>query len=244
MREDQWLYATPIAHRGLHNDSIPENSLPSFEAAANAGYITELDVQMTADGVPVVVHDPHLDRLAGVAEDITSLTADEVTKLRLVGSDEPIPTLADTMTVLKDSPGVLVEIKPWGDWRALLEVTLNSLAGYDVPLAFQSFHPLVVKWLRDQQSAAPVGQLGGRLRDIPLDPVQRAMTYVMPLNVYTRPDFYSMDAEGAQSLPYRSWNAMQQRPTLIWTITSEAEQEQARRLGQNIIFEGFLPSVQ
>lgn len=241
MRVDEWLYATPIAHRGLHSDGVPENSLPSFSAAADAGYITELDVQLTADGVPVVVHDPHLDRLAGVPADITSLSMQEVSGLRLMGSDEPIPTLSETLQVLSASPGVLVEIKPWGDWKALLRATLEELTDFAAPLAFQSFHPIVVKWLRDHQSTAPVGQLGGRLRDIPLSPVQRTMTYTMPMNAYTRPDFYSMDVEGARSLPYRSWNALQQRPTLIWTITDQAELDEARRLGQNVIFEGFRP---
>lgn len=241
MRVDEWLYATPIAHRGLHDEGVPENSVPSFIAAAEAGYITELDVQITSDGVPVVVHDPHLDRLAGVSADITSLSMNEVSALRLVGSDEPIPTLAETMKVLTDSPGVLVEIKPWGDWKALLSATLEQLDGFKAPLAFQSFHPMVVKWLRDHQHTAPVGQLGGRLRDIPLNPVQRTMAYVMPMNVYTRPDFYSMDVEGARSLPYRSWNAVQQRPTLLWTITDELQYDEARRLGQNVIFEGFRP---
>lgn len=238
---DEWLYATPIAHRGLHSESIPENSLPSIAAAAKAGYITELDVQLTGDGVPVIVHDPHLERLAGVAAEVGSLSAEEVSRLRLGGSDHHIPTLVEGMEVLQGSPGVLVEIKPWGDWRALLRATVQALTQARTPVAFQSFHPLVVKWLRTNQDFAPVGQIGGRLRGIPLAPARKAATLVMPLNAYTRPDFYSVDVEGARSVAFRGWNAVQRRPTLIWTITSEQEHAEARRFGRNVIFEGFRP---
>ncbi|MBF1041316.1 MAG: hypothetical protein HXK92_06675, partial [Lachnospiraceae bacterium] len=54
------------AHRGLfdHSAGIPENSLAAFRRAVDAGYGIELDVQLTADGVPVVFHDGTLARMA------------------------------------------------------------------------------------------------------------------------------------------------------------------------------------
>ncbi|HVN91709.1 MAG TPA: glycerophosphodiester phosphodiesterase [Candidatus Binataceae bacterium] len=63
-----------IAHRGASGD-YPENSLPSFEAAARAGmpYI-ELDVQMTSDGEIVVIHDEDLKRVAGQAGIVAAMT--------------------------------------------------------------------------------------------------------------------------------------------------------------------------
>ena len=36
--KDSWLCKIPIAHRGLHNDEIPENSLAAFENAAKKDY--------------------------------------------------------------------------------------------------------------------------------------------------------------------------------------------------------------
>ncbi|MGB1015550.1 MAG: glycerophosphodiester phosphodiesterase family protein, partial [Nannocystaceae bacterium] len=52
-----WLRHTPIAHRGLHSDDAPENSLPAFAAAIAAGYAIELDVRLLADETVVVFHD-------------------------------------------------------------------------------------------------------------------------------------------------------------------------------------------
>ena len=56
------------AHRGLHkiDKSIPENSLPAFEAAARIGYGVELDVHLTRDDELVVFHDDDLKRVCGV----------------------------------------------------------------------------------------------------------------------------------------------------------------------------------
>ena len=60
------------AHRGLHDNisDAPENSLAAFQKAVDAGYGIELDVQMTADGKVVVVHDFNLKRISGVDKEI------------------------------------------------------------------------------------------------------------------------------------------------------------------------------
>ena len=48
-----WNYT----HRGLHSDDAPENSLEAFRRAVNAGYGSELDVHLLADGHLAVIHD-------------------------------------------------------------------------------------------------------------------------------------------------------------------------------------------
>ena len=66
----RWSYA----HRGLHSNGIPENSMAAFEAAKNAGYGVELDVHLLADGNLAVIHDSLLKRTTGrdgVVEDLT-----------------------------------------------------------------------------------------------------------------------------------------------------------------------------
>ena len=45
------------AHRGLHGEGVPENSLSAFARAAEAGYGIELDVQLSRDGTVMVFHD-------------------------------------------------------------------------------------------------------------------------------------------------------------------------------------------
>ena len=61
-----------FAHRGLYtaDQTVPENSIPAFDAAARAGYGIELDIQLTADGQIVVFHDDNLKRMCGIDKDV------------------------------------------------------------------------------------------------------------------------------------------------------------------------------
>ena len=54
--QKQLVYGVNHAHRGLHtkDKTVPENSLPAFRAAAEAGYGVELDIQLSRDGQVVV----------------------------------------------------------------------------------------------------------------------------------------------------------------------------------------------
>ena len=56
-----WKYA----HRGLHGQGKPENSMAAFRAALEAGYGVELDVHLMKDGNLAVIHDASLKRTAG-----------------------------------------------------------------------------------------------------------------------------------------------------------------------------------
>ena len=103
-----------VAHRG-YAGRYPENTLPAVEAALRAGveYI-EIDVQLTADHVPVLFHDIELKRTTGARglitgitfEDSTRLRAGEVARLGLRFRDIAIPTLAALVGLLQAWPKV------------------------------------------------------------------------------------------------------------------------------------------
>ena len=70
-----------FAHRGA-SGTMPENTMPAFEEAVRMGatYL-ETDVHITADGVLVLAHDPHLGRTSGDAREIRELTFKELQKV-------------------------------------------------------------------------------------------------------------------------------------------------------------------
>lgn len=74
------------AHRGICN-RIPENTLPSFKAAAQSGRYggMETDVQMTADGVLVLMHDDTLERTTDGIGQLSDYTWKELSRLRITG---------------------------------------------------------------------------------------------------------------------------------------------------------------
>ena len=70
-----WLTGWEFAHRGLHGPGVPENSLVAAEGAIARGMGIECDIQMSADGVPIVFHDWELSRLTSVEGMVGAQTA-------------------------------------------------------------------------------------------------------------------------------------------------------------------------
>jgi glycerophosphoryl diester phosphodiesterase len=87
--------AVTLAHRGDWS-TVPENTLAAFAAAERAGAdMVELDVQVTADGAVVVLHDETLQRIWGVPRAVAQMTLDEVREVR--SGEHGIPTLAEAL---------------------------------------------------------------------------------------------------------------------------------------------------
>jgi len=121
-----------IGHRGA-SALAPENTLAGFRRAlAEGADALELDVHVTADGVPVVIHDPTLerttDRVGAVAESTLERLREADAGARFTpdggrtypwrGKGERVPTLAEVIEALPDTP-ILIELK---DPRAQLAV--------------------------------------------------------------------------------------------------------------------------
>ena len=107
-----------VAHRG-HSSHYPENTLAAFRAAIAAGaHMVELDVNLSRDRQPVVIHDESVDRTTDGSGPVQAHTADQLNRLD-AGSwfdpqfaGEKVPTLAQVLEALKGRIGVNIEIKP------------------------------------------------------------------------------------------------------------------------------------
>lgn len=88
-----------VAHRGAPH-TARENTLASFRAAVRAGAdAVELDVRLTRDRIPVVLHDRTLERLWGHEAPLSSLTADRLDELTRAEDGEGVPSLAAALAV-------------------------------------------------------------------------------------------------------------------------------------------------
>jgi len=111
---------TIIAHRGAAG-SAPENTMASFERAiADGTDWVELDVQETADGRVVVIHDADLMKIAGVPLNIWDATYEQLQGID-IGSwyapafaDQRVPLLSDVLALCKGKVGVFIELKYYG----------------------------------------------------------------------------------------------------------------------------------
>ncbi|ELZ96736.1 glycerophosphodiester phosphodiesterase [Haloferax mucosum ATCC BAA-1512] len=115
-----------IGHRGCPAIA-PENTLAAFTAAADRLDWVELDVRRCASGELVVFHDETLDRLSDETGPVAETPLSDLRTVRIDGTDEAIPTLADVFEALPDRVAVNVELKERG-----LALDLGSIVA-DVP---------------------------------------------------------------------------------------------------------------
>jgi glycerophosphoryl diester phosphodiesterase len=112
-----------IAHRTCPYDA-PENSLEGIAVAHRQGADgVEVDLRLSLDGAPFLMHDKTLRRMAGPRLPLEAVPSFILRRLRLKGSRETIPTLAAAFDALPPGMFIAVDVKtPWGV-RALLRET-------------------------------------------------------------------------------------------------------------------------
>ncbi|MFO1186804.1 MAG: glycerophosphodiester phosphodiesterase [Alphaproteobacteria bacterium] len=243
-RAPKWITKTPIAHRGLHDAAagVIENTTTAFERAAEKGYAIELDVLPSKDGEAIVFHDGDLLRLCGRAQKVADLTADELAKIPIHGSQDPIPTLGDVLTQVRGRVPILVELKSLGARPGPLENRVAELLrAYRGPFAVQSFSPQTLAWFAAHMPEAARGQLSMRYRreDAPgLDMGKRTLLANMLYNHISRPDFIAYEV-GALGDPAPRIARLMGLPLITWTIRNAEQWSRAKPLADNLIFEGF-----
>ena len=106
-------FPTVVAHRGA-SSTRPENTIPSFEEAIRLGAgIVELDVRLSRDGVPVVIHDPAVDRTTDGTGLVHELSAAELSSMNAGTEAEPtpVPMLAEVLRCASGRAAIAAEIK-------------------------------------------------------------------------------------------------------------------------------------
>lgn len=237
----------PIAHRALHDRARGriENSASAVRAARAAGYAIEIDLQLSKDGVPMVFHDEDMERLTGEKGWVWDRTAAELQAIKLAGSDDTIPTLEQVLRLVGGAVPLLIELKDqtltMSETDGRLEAaTAAVLAGYSGPVALMSFNPHCIAHLARLAPGlargittsaygadwAPLAQATcDRLREIPdYDRVQASFISHEASDL-NRPRVAELKSQGAS--------------VLCWTIRSPEDEALARKVAQNVTFEGY-----
>jgi glycerophosphoryl diester phosphodiesterase len=234
----EWITSQPIAHRGLHDSKLPENSIGAFNAAITQGYAIELDIHLSRDNRLVVLHDHTTKRLTGRDLKISEANASELTSLRLKGTQYHIPLLEDVLTAVNSKTPLLIEIKTGSPANTLCPVIQITLEGYTGEYAIQSFDPRIVGWYKKHAPNIIRGQLSYTFHDHPRMPrVFKFIMRTMLFNTLTKPDFIAYDVTALPCTAVAFWQKVSKLPLLTWTITNEVELQKARKLKANIVFE-------
>ncbi len=241
-RDEMQVMRTSYAHRGLHGEGIPENSPAAYAEAIRRGYGIEIDVRLTADGVPVVFHDAELSRVCGVEGVVAEMTLDELREVRLGGGDAAIPTFAEVLAQVAGQVPLLIEIKGESTDSAICVHMAELLDNYDGVFSVQSFNPIYLGWFRQNRPGYIRGLLYTNLfkEKSGQSWVNKMALSGMLLNFLARPDFVAYNRHFPAELPLRLCRDAFGAPCLCWTVRSEAEAERVPA-DTAIIFEGFVP---
>ena len=135
-----------VAHRGF-SSIAPENTLSAFEEAIACGApYFELDVQASADGVPMVIHDETLDRTSSSGHQgrVDARTREELEQVHVGYSSkfgdqfatEPLPTLAQSLALARGRIQVCVEIEDAPDGRfaddSVCKILVHALGVHEI----------------------------------------------------------------------------------------------------------------
>lgn len=226
------------AHRGLHGNGVPENSMQAFELACQKGYGIELDVQLSRDGVVMVFHDSTLNRVTGVDKKLCELDAEALTQITLSGTDQTIPTFTEVLSLINGRVPLLVELKGENFDVSLCKKVADILLEYKGEYCIESFNPLLIREIKKHLPNAFRGQLYTNVcRDRKQYNVLSVTISLMMFNFLAKPDFIAYNKMDRKSLPVLLSTKLYRAPSFVWTVKDEDEISCAHSLGECPIFE-------
>jgi len=233
-----WLAARPIAHRGYHdmNGAVWENTPTAFRRAVDRQFAIECDVHLSADGIPVVIHDGDLRRLCGAEGFVWQRTAGELRTLRVGGTGDHPPTLREMLELVDGRVPLVIELKgiPGHD-HGLVAAVARLLSDYRGPAAIMSFDHWLIREFRHHAPGIPAGltALGTAEHDLEahFSMLAHDVSFVS----------YCLD-----HMPNRFVNFVRERlgmPVISWTVRDRQAVARTFAHAEQITFEGFDPDA-
>ena len=235
-----WNYA----HRGLHSEGVPENSMAAFRAALDHGYGIEFDLHLLKDGNLAIIHDASLKRTAGADVMIEDLTTEDLTSYHLEGTEETIPTFRQLLDLYAGKAPLIIELKPErGNHAALTETACRMLEDYNGVYCLESFDPRCIAWLKKNRPELIRGQLSKNYFGDTngLKPSTCFMLTHSLSHFITMPDFTAYKFADRKNLSTWICRKLYGVQGVSWTLQTKEEYDIALKEGWIPIFENFTP---
>jgi glycerophosphoryl diester phosphodiesterase len=237
MKDTKWIIDGLFAHRGLHNDVYPENTLGAFKHAVEKNYDVECDIQLTSDEKIVVFHDKNLKRLCGVDKIVEECTYEELQKCRINKTNETIPLLSDMFNVLPQNTKLLIEFKPTKRHEKIVSMFLEYMKGIPNIYAIHSFDPRIILDFKLQAPDVIRGIISENfsLKEYGL---KGKIAGNLLLNRKIKPDFINY---GFKDLPRKQLDRLMKKGMIIlsYTARSQSDLDFVRSKYHNAVFENF-----
>ena len=229
-----------FGHRGARKQA-PENTLPAFKRAAELGADgVELDVQLSADGVPVIIHDSSVERTTNGRGMVAEKTAAELRELdagvafgeQFAGTR--IPTLDEVFETLGQRLLFNVELKDFSFRSALAPVVIERIMAHNMAsrVLVSSFNPLLLRQVRRLAPEIPIGSLYAP--DLPF-PLSKSWLprLVIGRHEAQHPHFSTVDEDSLRRLHARGYRVN------VWTVNEPEDIQRMMRLGVDMIISDY-----
>ncbi len=230
--KNYWLFNVAIAHRGLFDETSPENTIPAFENAIKMGYAIETDVHMTTDGVLICYHDNNAKRLCGVDKDIRTMSFKEVQELQILNTGLKIPTFKQVLDLVDGQVPLCIELKQQKN-KGLEEKVVELLKEYKGDFVIQSFDPFMVRRVQKLESSFIRGVL---TTNELLPGYPKIVSFLMRrfiFKLFVKFDFLNIRVE---DLEYHKKRARKYN-VICWTAKNNNDIIIAKKYAKNVIFE-------
>ncbi len=225
-----------IAHRGLHTNLIPENSLLSFQKALENNYAIEFDLTITKDEKVVVFHDENLFRLCGINKNIEEVEYSYLKELKLLKSEETIPLFENLLTLVEGKTALIIEIKKHNKIGVLENTVIKLLENYKGKYCICSFDKNILTWFKNNNPHLKRGLI------FESNP-KKFEKYNKILFLYkyykTKADFISLDYKLLDSSVY-DFCKKNNLELITWTIKNKEDYENIEKKVNGVIFEKFI----
>ena len=160
----------------------------------------------------------------------------QLKKLRLIGSNEKIPTLSEVLEVAEGKTPLLIEIKNQPNQTAVQKI-VEKLKNYKGEFAIQSFNPIYINRVKKLAPEFIRGILGTASYAKGETALNRFVLKNLSLNFIIQPDFISYSYV---DLPLKK-RIKRNIPLLAWTVTDQVAFDKMKGVADNVIFENFIP---
>lgn len=202
-----------IAHRGIHNEAIPENSMKAFSLALKKNIPIEFDVHILKDKNIVVFHDDNLKRMTNKDKFIKECTYEEIKDLKLKNTDEKIPLLKDVLKLVDGKVLLDIELKMDVTDHSLEDGLTEILKDYNGEVILKSFDYRKVKYLK-KHTNYKIGLLIKRMSGFK-DFIIRNINF----NILIKPDFLACNKNMLDCKSVKTFK----KDIYIWTIKNKDE---------------------
>lgn len=237
MKDMEWIKKLYFAHRGLHNEKFPENTLAAFKNAVNNEFDIEMDIKLTKDQRIVVVHDNNLKRLCGKDIFVEKSNYEDIKDLKILDTNETIPLLTYVLDSLPETTSLLIELKPNSNHKTFVGLFLKTMDNYPHRFAIHSFDPRIINQFKKQRVSVIRGQISQRFTE--RHPSYFLMTHLL-FRFWNKPDFINYDV---QAMPNKMLDRLYQKgfPIIAFTAKSKNDFDMVRTHYDNAVFENFIP---